>query len=295
MSEDTCPEQWLGHQVVVTLPEQLDRSTADRVREQLLLVINRGAEVLIADLATTISCDYSGADALVRANQRAVASGTELELVVVSGVVRRVLSLSGLDRLVSVYPTLEAAVAGADRAQPPGRPATAAATPSGPRPADLLRAAVQRTDRAEDLLDWAVSSIFNVGMTLHAAVDQPGDLTGRRITEALGRLDYIVQEVRHHMFGQNDQQARRDLAWRPPPNLDEQFERAANRAALLHQRVVQTAHALHTAAADTAALLEKRGDLVEQPGHIDYPTESKRWRVIADQAAEMAERWEQGP
>ncbi len=295
MSEDTCPEQWLGHQVVVTLPEQLDRSTADRVREQLLLVINRGAAVLIADMAATISCDYSGTDALVRAYQRAMASGAELELVVVSGVVRRVLSLSGLDRLVSVYLTLEAAIAGADRAQPPGRPETTAATPAALRPADLLRAAVQRADRAEDLLDWAVSSIFNVGMTLHAALDQPGDLTGQRITKALGHLDDTVREVRHHMFGQHDQQMQRDLARKPPLGLDEQFERAANRAALLHQRVVQTAHALHAAAADTAALLEKRGDMLGQPGHIDYPTESKRWRVIADQAAEVAECWEQRP
>jgi anti-sigma B factor antagonist len=295
MSEDRCPEEWLGHQVVVTLPEQFDRFTADRVREQLLLVINRGAAVLIADLAATISCDYSGADALARVYQRAVASGTELELVVVSGVVRRVLGLCGLDRLVSIYPTLEAAVAGADRAQPPGRPTTAAATPAAPRPADPLGAAVQRADHAEDLLDWAVSNIFNVGMTLHAAIDQPSDRTARRIADALGRLDDIVREIRHHMFGQHDQQMQRDAAWRPPPDLDERFERTTNCAALLHQRVVQTAHALHTAAADTAALLEKRGNLLGHPGHIDYPTESKQWRIIADQAAEMAERWEKWP
>ena len=105
MPEGTCPVQWLGQQAVVTLPEHIDRSNADRVREQLLLVINRGAVVVIADLAATLACDYSGADALARAYRRAVASGTELELVVIDHVVRRVVSLSGLDRLVSVYPT----------------------------------------------------------------------------------------------------------------------------------------------------------------------------------------------
>lgn len=292
MPEQTYPERWLGHQVVVTLPELLDMSTAYQVRDQLLLVINRGVAVLIADLAATISCDYSGVHALLSAYQRARASGTELELVVVSDAVRSALSLNGLDRLASVYPTLEAAVARADRAQPPGRPETAAATPVEPGPADLLRAAVQRADRAEDLLDWAASNIFNVGMILNPALDQPGDLTGRRITEALGLLDDIVREIRHNTLGQHDRQTQRDLAWRPPRGLDERFEWAADRAALLHQRVMQTAHALHTAAADTAALLEKRRDLVGQPGHIDYPTESKRWRVIADQAAELAERWE---
>lgn len=300
MPEYICPEQWLGHQVVVTLPEQLDRSTADRVREQLLLVINRGAAVLIADLAATITCDYSGVDALVRAYQRAAASSTELKLVVVSDVVRRVLSLSGIDRLAPVYPTREAAIAGADRPEGPGRPAAAASTPAASTPAapgaaDQLQAAVQRADRAEELLDWAVSNIFNAGMILQAAADLPGDLARRRITEALGCLDDVVREIRHQVFAQHARQMQGDLAWRRPPDLDERFERAADRTALLHQRVVHTAHALRSAAADTVALLERRADLLGQPGHIDFPTESNRWRVIADQAAEIAERWERWP
>jgi hypothetical protein len=49
------------------------------------------------------------------------------------------------------------------------------------------------------------------------------------------------------------------------------------------------------AAADTAALLERRADLRGQPGLIDYATEIKRWRALADQARQMAERWEKQP
>ena len=49
----------------------------------------------------------------MRAYQRAIANGTGLRLVVIADIVRRMLSLSGLDRLVSVYPALEAAGAGA--------------------------------------------------------------------------------------------------------------------------------------------------------------------------------------
>ena len=64
MPENWYPVQWAGRQAVVTLPENIDSSNADQVREQLLRVINRGAAVLIADLTGTISCDYSGADAL---------------------------------------------------------------------------------------------------------------------------------------------------------------------------------------------------------------------------------------
>jgi PAS domain S-box-containing protein len=62
-------------------------------------------------MTATISCDHAGADAVARAHQRAVTSGTELRLVVTAQIVSRVLSLSGLDRLVSTYPSLEAATA----------------------------------------------------------------------------------------------------------------------------------------------------------------------------------------
>jgi len=67
MAEDALPVRWIGDQAVVTLPQHVDVSNADRIREQLLWVINRGAAVLIADLTRTVSCDYSGADALARA------------------------------------------------------------------------------------------------------------------------------------------------------------------------------------------------------------------------------------
>src|SRR5215472_9110852 len=157
MTEDTCPVRWINRQAVMTLPEHIDRSNADRVREGLLLVINRGAVALIADLAATLSCDYSGTDALARAYQRAIASGTGLRIVVTADVVRRVLSLSGLDRLVSIYPTLDA---GAQRRQVPAGPATPAISPAEPEPADLARAAAaDPANRTRDLLDWVITSI----------------------------------------------------------------------------------------------------------------------------------------
>ena len=56
--------------------------------------------------------------------------------------------------------------------------------------------------------------------------------------------------------------------------------------------MAERAYAVYLAAADTAALLERQADLVGQPGRIDYPTEIKRWRAFAEQARQMAERWE---
>ena len=78
----TCPVQWTGQQAVVTFPQHIDISNVGQIREQLLWIINRGAAVLIADLTGTVSCDCSGADALARAQHRAVANGTELRLAV---------------------------------------------------------------------------------------------------------------------------------------------------------------------------------------------------------------------
>lgn len=111
VADDAFPVQWTGRQAVVTLPEHIDRSSTDQVRDQLLRIINGGAAVLIADLSGTVYCDYCGAYALARAHQRARASGTELRLVATRDVARRVFTLNWLDRPVAVYPDLDAAIA----------------------------------------------------------------------------------------------------------------------------------------------------------------------------------------
>jgi anti-anti-sigma factor len=111
MRDDVFPVKWAGRQAIVAFPEHIDVSNAGQLRDQLLSVINRGAAVLIADMTGTVSCDHAGVDAVARAYQRAVVSGTQLRLVVTAPVVRRVLGVEGLDRLVSIYPSLDAAIA----------------------------------------------------------------------------------------------------------------------------------------------------------------------------------------
>ena len=276
MPEYTCPVQWTGRQAVVTLPAHIDGSNAGLIREQLLWIINRGAAELIVDLTETLSCDYSGADAMARAQHRAVANGTELRLVVFANVVRRVLRLSGLDPPVAVYPDLDSAIA-----------AAAAHGEHGTGTAD-------QAARAGDLLDSVVHNIFIVGLMVQAATGLPR-ATAQRITEALGRLDDVAQEVRDDVLAERGREAGPDRAWRPPPDLLERAALARNRSAVLRERVAQTAHALHFAAADTAALLERQTGLLGPPSRLDHPTEIKRWRVLADQARQMAERWEQRP
>ena len=272
--------QWTGRQAVVTLPAHIDSSNAGQIREQLLWIINRGAAELIVDLTETLSCDYSGADALARAQHRAVANGTELRLVVFAGVVRRVLRLAGLDRPVAVYPDLDGAIAAAaGRREAHGEHRTGAADPVA---------------RAGELLDSVVHDIFIVGLMVQAASGLPR-AAAQRITEALGRLDDVAQEVRDDVLAERGRRTGPDRAWRPPPDVLERSALARNRSAVLRERVAQTAHALHFAAADTAALLEQQAGLLGPPPHLDHPTEIKRWRVLANQAEQMAERWEQRP
>ena len=100
---ESYPVQWNGRQAVVALGEHIDVSNAGQLSEQLLLLVNRGAAELIVDMSATVSCDYAGADAVVRAYQRAAANGTQLRLVVAAAMVRRVLAVNGLDRLIPVW------------------------------------------------------------------------------------------------------------------------------------------------------------------------------------------------
>jgi len=58
------PVLWIGQAAAVTLPAEIDIGNADRVREDLLSVLNQGATLLIADLSTTTFCDSAGVGAL---------------------------------------------------------------------------------------------------------------------------------------------------------------------------------------------------------------------------------------
>ena len=135
---DSYPVQWTGRLAILALPQHVGDGNAGQIRERLLWVINRGAAELIIDMTGTASCDHEGAAAVARAHQRATASGTQLRLAVTAGAVQRVLCLNGLDRLIPVHPSLDAAIAAAAPAatvpvslQRGGRPAVQPRKPAG--------------------------------------------------------------------------------------------------------------------------------------------------------------------
>lgn len=123
------PVTWEGRRAVVAFPAHVDKSNVAQVRDELLAVFDCGAAVVIADMSATAWCDDAGVDAVAWACQQAPVHRAELRLVATAPAVRRLLAAEGLDRLVPVYSSTEAAVA----AGTPGQPG-----PSG----DLASAAV---------------------------------------------------------------------------------------------------------------------------------------------------------
>ncbi len=119
---------WVGRVAVMTLPAEIDVSSADQIREDLLAAVAQDASLVIADMSATTFCDSAGVTALVRAARKANASGTGLRLATSTPAVTRVLAITGVDQLIDIYPSVVAAMAapgteaaGRDRAARPGQ------------------------------------------------------------------------------------------------------------------------------------------------------------------------------
>jgi PAS domain S-box-containing protein len=77
------------------------------------------------------------------------------------------------------------------------------ATEAGQRDdlADLARSvAVGQPQLARELLDRVVQHLFQVGLSLQAVKDLPGETARERLGEAMDRLDEVIQEIRDYAF-----------------------------------------------------------------------------------------------
>ena len=103
-----------GVPVVVALPAEIDVTNCDEVHDQLIAALEPGVGIVVADLTSTVFCDSSGVHAIMRAYERTTARGVQLWLAVPqAGSVRRVLELTGVGRLMPVYPSLQDAMGAA--------------------------------------------------------------------------------------------------------------------------------------------------------------------------------------
>ena len=96
---------------VVTLPGEIDMANADAIGEQFAAALAPGVPAVIADMTATTFCDSAGITMLIRARRRATANGAEIRLLLPCPNVLRVLKIQGVDALLPVYHSLEAALA----------------------------------------------------------------------------------------------------------------------------------------------------------------------------------------
>jgi len=192
-------------------------SNADPIGEQLLAAINRGAAPLIVDMTANLSCDHAGADALARVHWQAVASGTDLRLVITAPVIRLAMALSRLDRPVSIYPTVAAAQSPGSVLpfpfSPEGAGSDGAALPPDDRRPVSWRQEADPTnlpggyhaDQAapqwlEDTLTQITGSLFDAGLTLQTALDLPSGALRQAAERALDLLDGTISQARSAAF-----------------------------------------------------------------------------------------------
>lgn len=100
---------------VVAMPDEIDIANAGRLGAELASACDSGVGIVVADMTHTTFCDASGVRMLVLAHKRAAEGGVELHVAVTSARVRRVLVLLGLDEIVPIHPSVDAARRGDQR------------------------------------------------------------------------------------------------------------------------------------------------------------------------------------
>ena len=110
MPDVSSPSGVISAVPVVTAPEEMDITTAYRLRGALAAA-ERGHATVVVDMTRTHACDTAGLHVLVRAHRRALAQGGELRLVAPSPDVRRLFAVTGLDRVIRHFASLDEALA----------------------------------------------------------------------------------------------------------------------------------------------------------------------------------------
>ena len=71
---------------------------------------------------------------------------------------------------------------------------------------DVAVAAADQARRSQDLLDMIIARLYEVGVSLQAAADQPRDTARPHIEEALRILDATISRIRDGTFADTEDQ-----------------------------------------------------------------------------------------
>lgn len=104
-----------GDQLIFKLRGSLDLATSPTVRAALMNATEKGRRHIVVDLTQLEFLDSTGLGALIGAHRRATEHDGSFRLIVSDGPIARLLNITGLIRVLSVYHTLEDAKKDRDR------------------------------------------------------------------------------------------------------------------------------------------------------------------------------------
>ena len=111
MHNGRCPVEVVSGVPVVAAPEEIDMISTPELRSALLEAAAHGHGTLVVDMTRTQFCDSSGLHTLLAAHKRAQAEGGELLLVSTAAIVLRMFEITGIDRMIRNFPSLDEALA----------------------------------------------------------------------------------------------------------------------------------------------------------------------------------------
>jgi anti-sigma B factor antagonist len=114
MREDSFPVEMVRGVPVVAAPEEIDITNAAGLRAALLEAAGleaSGHPAFVVDLTRTRFCDSAGIAALVEAHKRARAAGGQVLLAMSGAAVPRIFELTGVDRVIPSFASLDDALA----------------------------------------------------------------------------------------------------------------------------------------------------------------------------------------
>jgi anti-sigma B factor antagonist len=118
MPDNQYPVEVVRGVPVVTAAKEIDITNADGLQAALLEAAGHGHATLVVDMTRTQFCDTAGIHVLVDAHKRALTEGAQLRLVISSANVRRVFAITGIDRVIPQFASLDEALAQAPRPTP---------------------------------------------------------------------------------------------------------------------------------------------------------------------------------
>jgi anti-sigma B factor antagonist len=100
-----------GSVAVIALAGEVDLYTCPELKEELLRVIADGATLVVVDLTATTFIDSTALGVLLRGVERLRGVDGRLAVVCVDPNMTKIFEVTGLDRVFSIHPSREAALA----------------------------------------------------------------------------------------------------------------------------------------------------------------------------------------